>query len=107
MNIKAYIDYFEEIASEPREKQFSLLASAQKEICKRINIRIFDLIAFVIPLLCLSCGISAVALFWQSPIWVLLITGIAMLLVARVIVSELNARLVYKGLKIVLSKEEV
>lgn len=103
MNIKAYIDFFSEIADLERSQQFTLLERAEVEANRQCKLPIFKAIAVVTPII-MSLMVIAVAFSWQDvSSLVLFILIVGALLISRLIVSELNARVLHKGLLAVLN----
>ena len=102
MNIKAYIDYFNEISECDRSQQFMLLERAEQHANGRFGMPVFKLIATLIPICLVIIFVAIGYQFFSLPAWSLLIIIIIALLVSRVIVSELNARLLRTSLIAVL-----
>lgn len=102
MDIKAYIDYFSEIADLPRDRQFTLLEQAQQHAAKRSFLFRTGWLELFAPGLCIGILAGLVYLFTSSSPWLYLAAAVVGLLLARVLIKEhLNANM-RKGLHIAL-----
>lgn len=102
MNIKAYIDFFPEISERERSEQFTLLERAESDANSRFKLPIFKLIAALIPSSMVLLFVGVAYFLLALPTWSLIIAIVFGLLLSRMIVSELNARLLKTGLLNVL-----
>ena len=103
MNIKAYIDYFDEIADLKRDKQFTLLEQARDEIVGESTFSIFNLVSYFFPLTFVVIAISLTLYFYGYSIFGGFISVLISLLLSRIAVTEINSRLMRKGLNKVLA----
>lgn len=106
MNIKAYIDYFGEISELERSQQFTLLERSESHANSRFQLPIFKLVATLVPISVMAIFISVGYLLLALPMWAWFIVIVVALLISRVIVSELNVRLLHTSLVIVLKQNE-
>jgi hypothetical protein len=106
MNIKAYIDYFDEISDLPREKQFTVLEEAQKLIQEEGVVSKFALISLLVPILSIGILVSGGILLFSNSLVVIAICFIFGLLVSRVLVNELTTSLLQKGLTRVIADQK-
>ncbi len=103
MNIKAYIDYFDEISDLKRDKQFTLLEQARNEIVGESMFSIFNLVSYFIPLTFVVVALALTFTFYGYSVFGAFISVLVALLLSRVLVTEINAGLMQKGLTKVLS----
>lgn len=99
MNIKQYIDNFEEIAHHSRDKQFTLLERAHDEIVANSILSPFTLVAYVFPMIFISCLFLGGYLLFGYSIGVAMGAIIVGLVFSRVAVNETHIKLLKKGLK--------
>ncbi|GAA0816545.1 hypothetical protein GCM10009111_16460 [Colwellia asteriadis] len=104
MNIKAYIDYFNEIKSLPRDQQFSLLSQARNDVIDNRVINPFTLITFAFPIFFIALLNTATYLLWGYSIVLMVIAVFIALLISRVVTNEVLDTLLLKSLKQVLAK---
>jgi len=102
MNIKAYIDYFDEISSLDRNIQFDLLEQARNEITQHYSLPIFKLTSNLLPLFFVMLICGGVYLLFGVSILALIIAGIIGLVISRVVITEINSYYMRKGLEKVL-----
>ncbi len=107
MDIKEYIESFEEISQLSRDKQFTLLEQARDEIQSNTSLPSFAVIAFIVRVSCISLFFSACYFFSEFSTLNIVISVLLGLLFARIIISEINSHLILKGLKRVLQKNAV
>lgn len=99
MDIKAYIDYFDEISTLPREQQFEHLAAAQRSVESAFPLPVFTSIAIVARILMIGLLGLILVTIADFAVWVVAIAVVGGLLLARVIISEVNTHLLRKHLK--------
>lgn len=100
MNVKAYIDYFDDLSKLSRDKQFSTIEKARDQVVGKFGFPIFNLISYAIPImLVMTLGALSYFVLGFSTIG-LIVTCVIALLIARVVVNELNVLLLYKEIKI-------
>ncbi len=104
MNVKEFIDYFDDIAHLDRRQQFSLLEQVHMQINQRFKLPVFSLIKVFVPLLFVIADIAIYYLIFGQLDFVLPITMVMALLVARIAANELNAWVMSKGIKRHLSE---
>ena len=104
MNIKAYIDFFSEIADMERSQQFIYLERAEAEASRHFKMPIFTVIAFGVPVFVAIIVVALVIMLSVSTL-ILFILVVVGLLVSRITVSELNARVLRKSLNVVIDAE--
>jgi len=104
MDIKQYIDYFDEISHLKREQQFTLLEQARNDIHGRSK---FPILSFIPPfvrltLILLFAGGSYLVFGYSG--WMLLLSFFLGLICSRVVITEINDSLMLKALKRNLAK---
>lgn len=104
MNIKHYIDRFDEISNLPREQQFDLLEQAKFEIESNTTWPSFSIISSVLRFGLVLLFTASSYMVWGLSNWLLLISVILALLLSRIAVTEINDKLMKQGLNKVLSK---
>ena len=105
MNIKAYIDYFNEISDLKRDQQYVLLEQASNEACSALKPLNFTIIAFLIRLvfiLIISGGYYLLFGYSSLSVIVSIFFG---LLFSRIAITEINTSILSKSLKSVLLKQ--
>lgn len=107
MDIKQYIDYFDEISHLKREHQFTLLERARNEIHANSK---FPILAFIpyffrLTLVLLFTG-GSYFIFGYSG-WILILSFFLGLLCSRIVITEINDSLMLKALKRNLRKKVV
>lgn len=102
MDIKAYIDYFDEISSLDRNIQFELLEQARNQITENHSFPIFKLTSNLLPLLFVMFITGGVYLLFGVSIVALVIAVVIGLVTSRVAVTEINSHYMRKGLEKVL-----
>ncbi|TDF42143.1 hypothetical protein EYS14_04730 [Alteromonadaceae bacterium M269] len=102
MNIKMYLDYFDEISHLPREEQFDLLDKAQDLVLSESKVSKFKLVSFFAPLLSLVAMIGIGYVIFGYSILLFVIAGVFGLLLSRVAVNETNTYLLSRGLRRVM-----
>lgn len=103
MNIKAYLDYFDEISDLPRDEQFTLLEEAHNLVKGEGVVSKFSVVSFLAPVLSLVLLIGAGTLIFGRSILVMVICFVFALLISRVMVSELHTSFMSTGLKRVMA----
>jgi hypothetical protein len=105
MNIKEYIDCFDEISSLPREQQFQLLEQAKNEIISNSMINTFTVISCTLPLVFIL-SISALFYIFMGYSIGLLVTSIFLgLLTSRIAINEINTSLILKKIKEITARK--
>jgi hypothetical protein len=104
MDIKEYIERFDEISHLSREKQFTVLEQARDEVQSNTSLPSFALMAFVVRVSFISLFVGVTYFFWEISTLKLVFALVLGLVFARIVVSEINDRLMLSGLKRVLSK---
>lgn len=102
MNIKAYIDQFNEISHLKRDQQFLLLEKASNDACSKLKFLNFSMIAFLIRTLFITIISGGSYLLFGYSAWLLIVTLFVSLLFSTVAVTEINTYLLSKSLKIIL-----
>ena len=104
MDIKQYIDYFEEISHLDRSKQFSLIESACNDVHQRFNFPILTILPNIIRviLLAIICGGSYVT--FGGSVWILVVAFLVAIIISRVLITEIKDSLILKALKQNLDK---
>lgn len=105
MNIKAYIDQFNEISHLKRDQQYLLLERAYNEACLKLKFLNFSTIAFLIRTLFITVFTGGSYLFFGYSIWLIIITLFLGLLFSRIAVTEINTYFLSKSLKEILPKK--
>ena len=102
MDIKQYIDYFEEIAHLDRDEQFKLIEQASKQVHQRFQFPILNILPIVLRVvfLILFCGGSY--LLFGYALWLVLGSALAALIVAKIFITETKDKLLIKELKLLL-----
>lgn len=100
MDIKQYIDYFDELAHLERSEQFNLLDQA----CNKLPYLKF--ISIVIRLLSITIICGGVYLLFGYSLWLLLGSLLASLIVAKVIATEISDKLIVKQLNQLLATQD-
>ncbi len=106
MNIKAYLDYFEEISDLPRDEQFTLLDKAHALIQEGSVVSKFSLVSVLVPLFVILALVGGGTLLFGVSVLVIIMSVVFSLLLSRVIVNELNTSILQKSLKRVLVEQE-
>lgn len=107
MDIKVYIEHFEEISHLSRDKQFSLLEQARNEIQSNMSLPSFTVMAFIVRTSLISVFLGATYFFWEMSTFKVVIAVLMGLVSSRVVISEINDRLMLTGLKRVLRQHSV
>ena len=107
MEIKQYIDYFDEISHLKRDVQFELLEQASKEIHKTYRFPILTFISLFVRLTFVLVFTGGSYLLFGFSNWVLTLSLILGLLCSKITVTEINDSIVLKFLKNILSGDAV
>lgn len=107
MDIKEYIERFEEISQLSRDKQFSILEQARDEIQSNTSLPSFAVIAIIVRVSCISLFVGVGYYLWGLSTFTFVLSVFLGLLFARIIIVEINDRLILIGLKRVLNKKAV
>jgi hypothetical protein len=99
MDIKPYIDYFDEISHLKREQQFTLLELARDDIGTRSKLPILSLIPCCVHFTCLCFFVGGSFLVFGYSGWVLVLSFLLSLLCARFLITEITDALMLKALK--------
>jgi len=103
MNIKQYIDYFDEISHLERDVQFKLLEQVRNEIHKSYKFPILTFISFFIRLIFVLLFTGGSYLVFGFSSWILVLSLFLGLLCSKIVTTEINDSLILKTLKIKLS----
>ncbi len=104
MDIKEYIERYDEISHLSREQQFSVLEQARDEIQSNTLLPSFAVIGFIVRVSFISLFLGANYFLWEISTLKFVLSVLLGLVFARVVVSEINGRLMLNGLKRVLRK---
>ena len=105
MDIKQYIDYFDDISHLERSKQFSLIENACEQVHQKYKFPILTVLPHIIRILMLViiCGGSYV--LFAGAVWALVVSFLVGIIVARVVITEIKDSLILKALKNNLQNE--
>ncbi|GDY24507.1 hypothetical protein AHAT_03970 [Agarivorans sp. Toyoura001] len=104
MDIKQYIDYFDDISDLAREQQFTLLEQALESINARFSFPIFMVIRYLVRIGFIAVLSGGTYLLFGYSIWLLLVSILLALLGARLLITEITDSLIAKALKNIVSK---
>lgn len=99
MDIKQYIDYFDEISHLKREQQFKLIEQAFNDIHADYKFPILKFIPDIIRLAFITLFSGGSYLIFGYSIWILVISLFVGLLCSKVAITEITDSLVLKALK--------
>lgn len=99
MNIKQYIDYFDEISHLERDIQFKILEQTHKEINKNYKFPILALISFFVRLTVVLLFTGGSYLLFGFSSWILVMSLFLGLLCSKIAVTEINDAIILKFLK--------
>ncbi len=99
MDIKQYIDYFDEISHLKRDEQFTLLERARDEIKVEYKLPIFAILSFFVRLTFVLLFTGGSYLLFGYSSWIIALSLLLALLCSRVIVTEISDSLILKALK--------
>lgn len=99
MDIKQYIDYFDEISHLKRDQQFTLLELARDDIDTQSKLPILSLIPCCIHFTCLCFFVGGSFLVFGYLGWLLLFSFVLSLLCARFLITEIIDALMLSALK--------
>jgi len=99
MNIKQYIDYFDEISHLERSIQFKLIEQAQKDIKNKYKFPILAFISFFVRLIFVLLFIGGSYLGLGFSNWILILPLLLSLLCSKIVTTELTDSLILKALK--------
>jgi hypothetical protein len=102
MNIKVYIDQFNEISHLKREQQFLLLERASNDACSKLKFLNFSMISFLIRTMFITILSGGSYLLFGYSAWLLIVTLFLGLLLSTIAVTEINTHLLSKSLKQIL-----
>ena len=107
MDIKQYIDCFDEISHLKREQQFTLLEQARDDIFtgSKFSILGFMPYFFRLAFICLFAGASYLVFGYSS--WMFILSFFLGLVFSTLVITEINESLILKSLKSNLSKKSV
>lgn len=105
MNIKAYIDYFNEISHLKRDQQYVLLEQACDEACSRLKPFNFSFIALFIRMFFIIIISGGCYFLFDYSVLLVIISLFLALLLSRVAVTEINTYFLSKSLKNLLLKK--
>jgi len=107
MDIKQYIDYFDEISHLEREEQFILLEGARDEIHARLKFPILSFIPGFIRLTLILLFVGGSYFIFGYSIWLLVVSFFLSLICSRIVIMEIRDSLMLKAIKRNLSKQKV
>jgi hypothetical protein len=107
MNIKQYIDYFDEISHLQRDQQFILLEQAYNDIHANSKFPILVFIPYFIRLIMICLFLGGAYLIFGTSVWILLLSFFIGLLCSRLVIIEITDALMLKALKRNVSKNTV
>lgn len=107
MNIKPYIDYFDEISHLKREQQFTLLEQARNEVHASSKFPILAFIPYFFRLTFILLFAGGTYLVFGYSSWMLILSFFLGLLSSTLVITEINESLILKALKRNLSKNAV
>ena len=105
MNIKAYLDYFNDISHLKRDQQYVLLEQASNEACSTLKPLNFSIIAFLTRMIFIVIISGGCYLFFGYSVLLVIISIFLGLLFSRVAITEINTHLLSKSLKNILLKK--
>lgn len=106
MDIKQYIDYFDEISNVARDRQFVLLSNAVSNINKSFRFAILDYIPLFFRVFFIATFMSATYFIITPSIWAMIGAFLLGLLCARIVVTEIMDRLIKQSLNTILKQAE-
>lgn len=98
MDIKPYIDYFDEISHLDRSEQFKLLEQANQQIEQNYKFPILSVLPLGLRLFCLAVFCGGSYLLFGHSLWLLAVAAFIGLIVSRVITSEITDSLLRNAL---------
>lgn len=107
MDIKQYIDSFDEISHLKREQQFTLLEQAREDICASSKFPILAFMPYFFRLTFMLLFVGGSYLIFGYSSWVLILSFFLGLLCSTLVITEVNESLILKSLKRNLSKKAV
>ncbi len=99
MDIKQYIDYFDEISHLKRDIQFKLLEQARKEIHESYKFPILAFISFFVRLTFVLLFTGGSYLLFGFSNWMLTLPLLLGLFCSKIAVTEINDSIILKFLK--------
>ena len=99
MEIKQYIDYFEEISHLERSIQFKLIEQAKKDIKKKYKFPILVFISFFVRLIFILLFIGGSYLGLGLSNVILVLPLLLSLLCSRIVITEITDSIILKALK--------
>ena len=99
MNIKQYIDYFDEISHLKRDVQFKILEQTHNEIHKSYKFPILAFISFFVRLTFVLLFTGGSYLIFGFSSWILAMSLLLALLCSKIAVTEINDSIILKFLK--------
>ncbi|MEE1674376.1 hypothetical protein SNR37_003815 [Agarivorans aestuarii] len=104
MDVKPYIDYFDEIAHLDREQQFTLLEKAFEQVNGSATLPVLPLLKYSARISFVLIFMAASYLVFGSSTWALVLSALFGLLGARLVITEISDKLIRKALKSLLSE---
>jgi hypothetical protein len=106
MDIKQYLDYFDEIADLDKSKQFVLLAQAY-DVAQSQGLGKYCLkLTAILPILSIGVLLGLGYSAFGFSAWLAFFAVIGGLLMARILVQKINETYLYQGLVSVLAQEK-
>jgi hypothetical protein len=104
MDIKQYLDYFDEIADLDKSKQFVLLAQAYDVAQSQGLGKYFLKLTAILPILSIGVLLGLGYSVFGFSAWLAFFAVIGGLLTARILVQKINETYLYQGLVSVLAQ---
>jgi hypothetical protein len=98
MDIKQYIEYFDEIAHLERDKQFDALESAVRDVHAEYRFPILVVLPHIIRLIIIAVFAGSSYMMFGYSIWFIVGSYFIGLIVAKIFITEINDRLILKAL---------
>lgn len=106
MDIKPYIDSYEQLKSFPRDKQFDLLEQAVKNIHSHYGFAVLELAPQIIRIIFILLCAAASYTFFDTAMWAFIAGIIVALICSRITISEFTDRVLQKELNRIIAKTE-
>ncbi|WP_286261895.1 hypothetical protein [Thalassotalea atypica] len=107
MDIKEYIERFDEISHLSRDQQFVVLEQVRDEIQLNSVLPCFAAIAFIVRVSCIFVFLGGSYLFWGLSTLAIVLSVFLGLVISRVIITEIKDHLMLKVLKSILNKKAI
>ncbi len=107
MNIKQYIDYFDEISHLKRDVQFEFLEQVRNEIHKNYKFPILTFLPYLIRLMFVLLFTGGSYFIFGFSNWVLVLSLFLGLIFSKVATTEISDSIILKALKKKLNSDAV